>query len=113
MAIQATAVSRVILTRLHGNGVQSMYVADRRWKVVLVGGRMNLSVYRSLHMHALTRREITIYHLAYVTQHFLKTFSPQQGDSKIGFGPERVCYRHRSFFLVPEVDGSAINFAPF
>lgn len=36
MAIQATAVSRVILTRLHGNRVQSMYVADWRWKVVVV-----------------------------------------------------------------------------
>lgn len=36
MAIQATVVSRVILTRLHSNRVQSMYVADRRWKVVVV-----------------------------------------------------------------------------
>lgn len=37
MAIQATAVSCVILTRLHGNRVQSMYVAVWRWKPV-VGG---------------------------------------------------------------------------
>lgn len=57
MAIQATAVSRVILTRLHGNRVQSMYVAAWRWKAVVVGGRRGEPEHEQELAHACARTE--------------------------------------------------------
>lgn len=66
MAIQATAVSRVILTRLHGNRVQSMYVAAWRWW----GDGEPEHEQELAHACARTGREITICHLVCVTQHF-------------------------------------------